>query len=478
MFGMNFNSCHKKEESKDEIAHLKRSDWAADVKSAINDFFDLYSNAPDAYVVFDFDNTSSIFDVEEQLMVYQLQIMGFAMSPDELKLAVSSGLEDFMGELTPWVTDVYNAYKFLYDEYGPFVPAGLPSERQSVVQADPMWREFASKMACMYDKVDECAGSEVAYSWVLAWFSGMTEKEVYDIAYRSHKKFAALPTSKEVIEGPQEVASSVGAVSYEYISGVQVTENIKELWKDLSQNGFDVWVCSASGIQQILAAVDAFGLHDYCTGVIGMTMKLDDAGKYLPEYNYDGTAFVSHVNSWGRDNAPTMAKTLAAGKVTAIDNVLRPKYGGKGPLAGFMDSSGDFNFCTEYSSLKMVVCFNRANRKVTDGGGLVAEVAMYERDVLGYDLKSANAAGETLYLLQGRDENGIRTFRPSNATIRYGNAAEQLFANDDNYAQLEYMKQSEMSVKEAFDKFALKTAVGELGFAYGFLDSYSGYHSR
>ena len=173
-----------------------------------------------------------------------------------------------------------------------------------------------------------------------------------------------------------------------------------------------------------------------------------------------------------------MAKTLAAGKVTAIDNVLRPKYGGKGPMAGFMDSSGDFNFCTEYSSLKMVVCFNRANRKVTDGGGLVAEVAMYERDVLGYDLKSANAVGETLYLLQGRDENGIRTFRPSNATIRYGNAVEQLFANDDNYAQLEYMKQSEMSVKEIFDKFALKTAVGELGFAYGFLDSYSGYHSR
>ena len=146
MLGVTFNACHKKDGVKDEIAHLKRSDWAADVKTAINDFFDTYSSTSGAYVVFDFDNTSSIFDVEEQLMVYQLQIMGFAMSPDELKLAVSCGLEDSMGELTPWVTDVYNAYKFLYDEYGPFVPAGLPSERQSVVQADPMWREFASKM--------------------------------------------------------------------------------------------------------------------------------------------------------------------------------------------------------------------------------------------------------------------------------------------------------------------------------------------
>ena len=330
----------------------------------------------------------------------------------------------------------------------------------------------------MYDKVDDYAGSQVAYTWVLCWFTGMTEREVYDIAYSSHKKYAAVTTSKEIIAGPQEIVSSVGAVNYEYTSGVQVTENIKELWNCLNRNGFDVWVCSASGVQQILAAVDAFGLHDFCTGVIGMTMKLDENGKYLPEYDYEGTGFVSVVNSWKRDNISTMAKTLAEGKVTAIDNVLRAKYSGKGPMAGFMDSSGDFNFCTEYSSLKMVVCFNRANRKVTDGGGLVAEVAIYERDKLGYDLRKANAAGETFYLLQGRDENGIRTFRPSNATIRYGNAAEQLFANDDNYAQLEYMKQSEMSVKEVFDKFALKTAVGELGLAYGFLDSYSGYHSR
>lgn len=38
------------------------------------------------YVVFDFDNTSSIFDVEEQLAVYQLQVMAFAVNPQELSL--------------------------------------------------------------------------------------------------------------------------------------------------------------------------------------------------------------------------------------------------------------------------------------------------------------------------------------------------------------------------------------------------------
>jgi hypothetical protein len=39
---------------------------------------------------------------------------------------------------------------------------------------------------------------------------------------------------------------------------------------------------------------------------------------------------------------------------------------------------------------------------VTDGGGLISAIAIYQRDGLGYDLAKANAAGDTLYVLQGR----------------------------------------------------------------------------
>ena len=77
-----------------------------------------------------------------------------------------------------------------------------------------------------------------------------------------------------------------------------------------------------------------------------------------------------------------------------------------------MDSSGDFNFCTEFDSLKFVICYNRANRKITEGAGLIAVLAVYQKDTLGYNLKKANAAGDTYYVLQGRDENGLRTMRP------------------------------------------------------------------
>ena len=132
-----------------------------------------------------------------------------------------------------------------------------------------------------------------------------------------------------------------------------------------------------------------------------------------------------------------------------------------------MDSGGDFHFCTEYSSLKLVVCFNTANKSPEDGAGLVAETALYERDDLGYDLRKANDAGDTFYLLQGRNENGLRSLIPSNATIKFGSSEEKLFKGPENQALLESFKADNLSVKDIFDTYAL-----------GAIEGFTGYHSR
>jgi len=474
-----FYACHPSNEK--NITHLERDDWAPDVKEGINDFMDKYAHSDNAYVVFDFDNTSSIFDIEEQLMIYQLQTMAFEISPEQLEKVLYSGIESYENEVDDYITDITNAYTALNEQYAAtmtFSAKGLSDTQQSEIQANPLWLEFATKMANLYDLVCNTAGSETAYQWILNWFSGMTYDEVYALAKHSHQKYAAVPTSIETWEAPAGITSKVGPLSYRWTSGVQVSENIKELWKTLAKNNIDVWVCSASGLPQVMAAIDVFGLSDYCTGVLAMTMKQDSNGRYLPEYDFDGKAMIHTQTGWQKSTESNKAITGGASKVTTIDNIIKPRYNGAGPLAGFMDSSGDFNFCTEYKSLKMVVCMNRANRKVTDGGGLVAEVAMYQRDHLHWNLAIANEQGETMYYLQGRDENGQRTFRASNKTLRYGSSAEQLFANDNNVAQLEYMKTNNMSIKEIFDQFAIKTESGVLGFPYGFLKTYHGYHSR
>ena len=463
-----FVSCGNNPRAGQPVSHLVHQDWSDDVRDGLNCFMDDCAGRENAYVVFDFDNTTSIFDVEEQLAIYQLETMSFALAPEKLSTVLATGLEDAPPECEDWIKDISSAYSRLYDEYGPFTPKGLDESLLDTVHSDPQWLEFATKMRAMYDKVGEWASVEDSYNWILYWFCGMTEKEVYDIAYASHRKYSAVNTSVETWTSPSELDSSVGQVSVSWTKGVQVSGNIRELWKCLDENGIDVWVCSASGIDQIRAAVDAFGLRDYCTGVLAMTISQDGSLLYTNSYNYkSGYGAIPSSDGWKKDSRATGAQTAGPGKVTAIMNAIAPLYGGATPLAGFMDSTGDFNFCTEFSSLRAVVCFNRANRKITDGGGLIAEVAMYEKETLGYDYAKARKAGDTLYLLQGRDENGLRTFRSSNKTLRHGSDEERLFANQDNEEQLAEMIRNSLTVKQAIDSYSSN-----------FLTSYSGYHSK
>jgi hypothetical protein len=337
-------------------------------------------------------------------------------------------------------------------------------------------------MLSLYSLVDDAQSSNVAYPWVTYWFTGMTENEVYDLSLKAFAKYKDVDTGRITWTSPESIDSKTGVVSSSWISGIQVTENIKELWKALDDNGIDVWVCSASCTGAIRAAIDTFGLHDFCTGMLAMTNRTDDKGRYIPRYDEEtGCGYYSDKNGgWTRMSRPEKAQTQGVGKVTAIANAIAPEYGDRGPIAGFMDSTGDFNFCTEFKTLKLVVCFNRANRKVTDGGGLIAEVAIYEKDTLGYDLAKANAAGDTLYVLQGRDENGKRTFRNGNSTILLGSEEETLFKGPENRIQLQRMIDEKMTIRDILNTFAVRQKAGENGFDFntGFVSEYAGYHTH
>ena len=454
-------------------APISHQDWAPDVKAALNDFIKTYGgNDGKDYVVFDFDNTTSIFDVSLQLMAHQLETMSFNQTPEEFSGYIRSALSGCWDIVSDRIEEIDSDYAALYDKYGPFSYKGLDSAACEVIRNDSLWVDFAGKMGGTYRFLDENDSVENAFIWVMGWMAGMSGDEAYDLSYRSHKIYADKNTS----------IRSIG--DYDWVEGIQVTENLKELWKALDENGIDVWVCSASSVEAVIAAVDAFGMHDWCTGVVAMTFGKDSTGRLTSSYDYEtGKAWMAQKDgTWTEGEYASRVETWGDGKVTSIINCIEPLYGGRGPLAGFMDSTGDFNFCTEFSSLKLALCFNRGSRKVTDGGGLIAETALYERDVLGYNLKKANAAGDILYLLQGRDENGLRTLRPSNATMRLGEDSEILLFNDENRAQLEWMAKNRMSVKEIMEKFSVITPADDpsnpLGFDYGFLKEYHGYRSR
>ena len=463
----------------------EESGFSEQTQQAVADFVAMYGkDSPDyqgnAYVVSDFDNTTCVFDITYQSIVCQLERMAFAMDPHALETALAVGLDLNADQNAEWIADITTAYASLWETYGPFTPAGVDAETETTMHSDPMWMEFAAKMRAFLYHVEDTTPEEVNYAWILYWFSGMTQDEVYDLFYRSCSENETAESEWVTWTSPKEIESLLGVIECAFQRGVSVTQDVKDMLKAFHDGGIDVWICSASHLDGVRAAVDAFGLSEWVTGVIGMTQTMEN-GVYQPSYDYENGYAWDNLGggNWQPSEYRIQALPGMEGKVTAVENALVPRYG-CGPLAGFMDSSGDFNFCTEFDSLKFVICYNRANRKITEGAGLVAVLAVYQQETLGYDLAKANAAGDTYYVLQGRNENGLRTMRPSNETIRLGEKKAQLFANKDNEALLQYAVEHGMTTADFLNTFAYATPADDpgnlLGIEYGHLKTYRGYH--
>ena len=509
---------------------LTREDWAADVKQGLNDFMTLHGGGEKdgTYVVFDFDNTCSIFDTQVMMLVYQAERMAFAVDPNGLRQALTDPLEradvpDDAGltELD-WIEDITQAYTKLWETYGPFTPAGVDDATAERLWQDPYYTEFLVKMKALYSRVSSTESADVSCFWLHSAFTGMTREEYYRLAVQCFQHYSQVNSSYVTVVSPDPslIPSRTGQRSTTITRGVYVTENIRELMQALSANGVEIYVCSASMDLTVCAAVDACGLRDHVTAVLGVSSKMkNENGREvlasLPAENggfawyptgettafLAGKSFEETGEAFSKQPADTLSgnngtselpwksgsRALQAlphgvGKRIAIDNAIVPEYG-HGPAAGFMDSSGDFNFCTEYASLELVVCFNRGWRYVTDGGGLVGEVALLQAS-RGVTLESARAAGDTLYLLQGRDETGKGCFIADHGSVHLvpdQPSVYRLLENDQNEQMLSYMKEKNLSVAECFNTFSLRTKEGKenlFSFPYGFLDSYDGYHSH
>ena len=457
---------------------VKLNGYAKEVQVAIKDFVNQYKNTEDAYVVSDFDNTTAIFDIALQCSIYQLETMSFAMDSEELRTALIASL-DLDVTMNNYIDDAVDAYGRLIDEFGSFTPIGVTDSSSSTLHSNIYWKEFSTKMKCLFTYVEDNVDDATACEWIMHWYTGMSEDEVYHMFKRSCEKYQDIDTTQVTWTSPEGINSKMGVTSCSFVMGVSVTDGVKNMLKHYADNGIDTWICSASHVDGVRAAVDVYGLSNYITGVIGMTQKMED-GKFVPSYDYEtGYPYINKKNGvWEKVNVPIKALPSREGKVTAIRNALLPRYNNKGPLAGFMDAAGDFNFCTEFSSLKMVICYNRANRKITDGAGLVAIAAMYQKEKK-MNLKTANEGGDTYYLLQGRNENEKRDLRESNYTIRYGEKEEKLFANQDNFTLFNYLKDNNLSLKSFYDTFTIKTPKENsvIGIEYGYLNTYAGYHS-
>jgi hypothetical protein len=384
--------------------HLQSPNWEPNAKLVLNQMLDLYGTGgakhtenPRPYAVFDYDNSISILDVEEQLAIYQLEHLRFAIKPDQMYKVLITGVpdvnkscgEDYDNKTVAEVaSDAAAAYAKLYAKG--WVAADRSQEKHmDEWMATDDWKEFATKARWLYDAIGDTYSVDVSYPWITYWFTGMTSKQIQELAYESHTFYDKLGKTypwawaKKKWTSPANYPSKAGQLTTGFNQCITVSPELKELIAALDADGIDMWICSASHLDVIKAAPAAFGLKGV-DGIVGMTNKFDANGKMLNEYDY-----------------ALHDQTQGVGKSTTIVKCIAPKYNGHGPILGVFDSQGDYNFVTEFKDTAVGLCLNRQRK---DDAGLCAAIAVWQNKH-GIDLPKAQAMGDTRYVLQGRQEN-------------------------------------------------------------------------
>lgn len=398
------------------VAELS-SNWTSDARQTLQDFLRLYGKGSRTYTqetkpyaVFDFDNTTSILDVEEQLEIWQLEHLAFAIKPEQMEQVLLTGIPTAKLNLTYGAADgegrpvqINAAIKDAVQDYTALYKKGYVSTRGSVLNAavrkDADYQDFVAKMRWLYDAIGETMDASVSYPWVTYWFTGMKPQEVYQLACACDKYYGDKGKGQSWTKGKfvSPNHGSAGSVAVSFKQGITVTPDVKDLYRALDKHGFDTWIDSASPLDVVRAAVSTFKIPGV-DGIVGMTNKLDKDGRYVNAYDYD-----------------LHAQTQGVGKSETLVKIVLPKYKGQGPSFCAMDSQGDFNFCTEFKDTKAVLVMNRTRK---DDAAICAGIAAYQQEK-NISLAQANLSGDTRFILQGRNENTGKLW-PQVATWQLG----------------------------------------------------------
>lgn len=400
---------------KPDATQLITGNWAPATRARIQSVIDANANSG-RYTVFDFDNTSAIFDIQEALLMYQIEHLQFKLTPSNIKAVLETGIPDLNKEMgksldgktiTPatLIADLTSDYTYIYNNY-----KGMAGDKDlTYIHATNQYQDFEAKLRFMYNNLGDFFDHAVSYPWVTYLFTGMTPNEIKELSAESHKYWADYGRYAEnVVTSPVELPGNTGIVSTSYISGLTFTDELRDLYATLMANGIDVYIVSASHVDVVRAANEAMGYGIPDNHVFAMQNKLDSSGRYINEYNYD----------WGGEGK--YAQTQGEGKSTIIKNFIAPNYNDMGPLMVFGDSAGDWNMMTDWMAddgtgdTQLGVIFNRYRKPSSDP---IWEGSYKASQTIGQD----NAQ----FVLQGRDENNGQ-LRPSEKSIMLGSTEEVL----------------------------------------------------
>lgn len=399
-------------EQQKQIQPLEKGNWSPFNHAQLNTFIlengqqsATYRAEKRPYVIFDFDNTSVFLDIEEATLIYQLKHLLFKVKPKELNTIIRTNIaktnfsEEYRNNngqpvnIDMIAVDIIKSYTWLYQNY-----VGLKGKKSlDEVKQNPHYYNFITKMRYLYAAIGDTFDHSVSYPWVTYLFAGYTPDEVSQLAKVTYQWQQQQSIGPVTWISPQELAGKAGVVSVTWENGLRPYKEVQNLYQTLSNNGFDVYICSASFIDVIkgVATDPDIGFNVPENHVFAMQLQHDKKNKIVAKFNKN------------------YFQTQGKGKSQTIQKFLLSKYG-YGPVFIAGDSEGDQNMMQDFADTQKVLIVNRWRKPTTDIGQLSKRAV----EMLG----QVNAK----YLLQGRDAN-TGEFIPSHKSIAFGTNEEKTF---------------------------------------------------
>ena len=356
-------------------ATLPSGNWHEPVRIGLQRAIDRHVGDPDAYAVFDFDNTCAIGDSEHTVLGHLIDTLSFAFTPDELPDIFLEGMPDPDRPLEPGkesatarnvVLDCADLYRELLE-----LKAHLPMKELRKTDA---FAAFAAKMRYLRKRISRTFGSGFGYPWGKRFYSRMTSEQARNTVR------AALDAAvadgrfiRSVWRTPATRAGRSGCVEVPMYLGFSVPQEIKDLVRTLKESGIAVYIVSGSFQEVVSAGSDGrYGITFPAENVFGIHMKHDAKGR---------------IAGWADDRFPL---PWAEGKPDVIRRTIAVRHHGKEPMLVAGDANGDYAMLTAFSNMEAGLIFDTRPDADSPLGRLIAAARAEEN------------GGR--YLVQGRNE--------------------------------------------------------------------------
>lgn len=387
---------------------LETLKWAPKTRAAIQalltahgQYSRSYSPTQRPYVVFDWDETAIVGNVQFTLFHYMLEHFAFllpahefqallhAHSPNQTLPAPFTTVEGKPLSLHALVQDILEDYRALLARYG-HRPHPLP--REELLQ-DPTLLAFRARMAFYHHMLRATHGGEVAQRWLISLAAGQTLTDIVAMARAANEFYLGQSIDTITWRCPTERAGKGGAVAVTVTQSLRLTPEIADLFQIMQEHGIAPVICTSS--------------LEECTAIFATSSEY---GYNIPREHIFGARLETRKKVLQPVEAVDHPFPYERGKTAIIKRYMVTKREGP-PLMIFAgeDSTADLIKAFPETPLCCLI-----NRKQSD--------AMMPFLTEAAEMQTLETPR---LVLQGRDEN-TGEWRPSEASILLGKTTPSL----------------------------------------------------